>query len=621
MIKIPSYIDFLVKLVSFLGIDFNDEKNSTDKSRIKELKNFNEQVEKYTDYYLPKIVDILGGSNKDNKQAISYFLTVIEYLMRYLNAKNYYTIASNKRAMWGLFVFYYIPQFACMLSILKNECSIPEYLINNDFMLPVLESNKIISPTERLKKYLKSQVEEIDFLDDYLVELDKNTTPRYQTKLRIIKKINENNISNIKEIESILNCAIVANNIYQEVSKFFNKCNDNYAFILVEYFRKCFAVANRLYVNIENTSDFEEFILFHNNLLHYELTYIDQHFIEENKIGMEECREKLFDIFNTFLYETTTSETEALDNIDTNKISCSIFKYLYETEYFDIEHSKIISLLNQLKHIFSNSEKEIKKDLITSIFNHVKIHKYFENYEHEILYYEGLDYLAKNDFSQAIEKLKAVREKCKKVTAGETNVCASEFLIILRLLTDNKISYSHLNPEIKSIIDSQPEELIMIAFPNPDEAQRHNAIYLEKVLKIIKKFNINGYAHYNGFECVKYNPLKKMDEWVADFFKLYDDKEYSSENEEQRVERTVRTLIKGRNAKYPFNKTIVTLLQYTVLEAIQNCPYIVSIYYDSRLSSENMDRFFGSPPDFIDLLAKTIENLIPNSAQPITTSP
>lgn len=619
MIKIPSNLDFLTKLVNLLGVDFNEEGNSTDKCRIKELRSFNEQAEKYNNHYAPKIIDILGGSNKDNKQAISAFLTVIESLMRYLNAKNYYTIASNRRAIWGLFAFYYIPQFACMLSMLKNEYSIPKYIIDNDFMLPVLESNKVILPTERLKQYLKKRVKNIDFLDDYLAELDKNTTPRHQTKLRIIKKIKEKDFPNIQEIESIINCAIVTSNIYQDLSKVFKNDNteNNYAFQLTEYFLKCLNVCNNFYTPNNfyiAKNDFEWFIGFQWDFFDSELKYIDKPYIQENQESQKKCREDLFDIFNSFLYETIESEIDILEDINTNKTYQGIFKYPYQTtQCFDIAHSEIIFLLNQLKNFFSNSQKELNKELIASIFNQVKAHKYFENYEHEILYYEGLDYLAKNDFSQAIEKLKIVREKCKKVTAGETNVCASEFLIILRLLTDNKISYSHLNPEIKSIIDSQPEELIMIAFPNPDEAQRHNAIYLEKVLKIIKKFNINGYAHYNDFECVKYNPLKKMDEWVTDFFKLYDDIECLSETEEQRIERAVKTLIKGRNAKYPFNKPIITLLQYTALEAIHN-PRICFIYYDSKILSENMDRFFNTPPAFGELLEKTIENLMPNKS-------
>lgn len=197
MIKVPSYLDFFAKLVSYLGIDFDEEKYAknelrksdkknkeieksnksdkenkineesedsdedcriTNKFRIKERKEFNSQVELYNKDYLPKIIDLLSGGDKDNKREITHFLNIIESLMRYLIDKNYYTIASNKRAMWGLFIFYYIPQFACMLSLYKNECNIPKHLIDNGFMLPIFESNKIITPTDRLKKYLKENV-------------------------------------------------------------------------------------------------------------------------------------------------------------------------------------------------------------------------------------------------------------------------------------------------------------------------------------------------------------------------------------------------------------------------------------------------------------------------------
>ncbi len=616
MIKIPSYLDFLTKLVSFLGIDFNEEENKTDKCRIKELRDFNEQADTYNKHYAPEIIKMLSVNNEDNKQAITCFLDVIESLTRYLNDKNYYTIASNKRAMWGLFVFYYIPQFASMLSVLKNEYNIPKYLIDNDFMLPIFESNKIVLPTERLKKYLKEKIKDVDFLDDYLIELNKNTVPRHQTKSRIIAKIKDKYPDSIQEIESIINCTIFTGNIYQELSKFF-KDNDKCAFMLVEYFRKCFNACNIFYgdIDIKNISYFEEFILFHNNLLCYESTYISTPFIEKNKILRNKCREDLFHFFNSYLRETKSSEIDSLENINTNNFRKGIFKYNpdYISQYHDTEHNEIISYLEKLNSVFSKSEKELDESLINNIFEKFKSHKYFKNYEHEFLYYEGLNFLAKNELPQAIERLKMVCEKCTKITAGKTNVRVSEILIFLRLLTENKIGYSHLNPEIKTIIDSQPEELILIVFPNPDEAERNKELYLEKVLKIIEKFNVDGYCHYNGIECKKYNLLQKMDEWITDFFEIFDNKEYSTETEEQKVERAVKKLIKGRNAKYPFKKPIIPLLQYTSLEAIHN-PRILGIYDRSKISSTNMDRLFEYPA-FVNLIAKTIENLIPN--QPI----
>lgn len=211
MIKVPSYLDFLTKLVSFLGIDFDEEKYAknelrkadkknkiieesedsdedcrmTKKLRIKERQEFNSQVELYNKDYFPKIINLLSGNNEDNKRGITYFLNIIESLMRYLNDKNYYTIASNKRAMWGLFIFYYIPQFACMLSTYKNKYNIPKYLIDNDFMLPIFKSNKIVTPTDRLKKYLKEKGEVKvkngyslnSFTAIYLSELRGNKTP------------------------------------------------------------------------------------------------------------------------------------------------------------------------------------------------------------------------------------------------------------------------------------------------------------------------------------------------------------------------------------------------------------------------------------------------------------
>jgi|GEM_PF-1224787 len=171
MIKIPSYIDFVVKLIGFLGIDYDEEEKKTDKCRIKELRDFNKQADVYNNIYLVKIIDVLSGGNEDTKQGFKYSLNIIESLMRYLINKNYYTLASEKQVLWGLFILYYIPIFACMLSQYKNTNNIPKYLIDNDFMLPIVESNKIVLPTKRLKRYLKENIKKIEPINDYIIDM------------------------------------------------------------------------------------------------------------------------------------------------------------------------------------------------------------------------------------------------------------------------------------------------------------------------------------------------------------------------------------------------------------------------------------------------------------------
>lgn len=100
-----------------------------------------------------------------------------------------------------------------------------------------------------------------------------------------------------------------------------------------------------------------------------------------------------------------------------------------------------------------------------------------------------------------------------------------------------------------------------------------------------------------------------MDEWITDLFKLYDDKQYSSETEEIKLEQAIKTLMKGRKAKYPLKKSIVTLLQYTPLEALHNIEQIGINCCDLKVLSPNMERLLDSSPIFLNLLTKTIENL------------
>jgi len=611
MIKVPSYLDFVTKLVSILGIGFDEDTMTTDKCRINEKRDFNTQSDIYTESYLPKIVNILSGGNEKNKKAVKCFLNIIESSIRYLNDKNYYTIASRKRGLWALFSFYFVPKLACMISIYSNELNIPKYLVDNCFMLPIKKSNEIVLPTERLKKYLKTKIINIDFIDDYLDQLNKNEIPRHQTKNRIINKIKENNFSlnDINEIDNIINCAIFSNHIYYELSKLFN---ENRAFELIEYFIIFFDCCNESYINkdiiFEKSSIFKKFIYYNMGFIESELYYLSNPFNDNFKIEKCNYREDLFHDFDLYLRESTFLEKDVLESID---FSTGIFKRSLDyndDENIENEHSKIINLLKLLDYMFSNPKNVLLEDDINTIFNEIKVHKYFKNYKHEFLYYEGLNFLAKNEYSDAKRKLEEALKECKKITAGKTIINIAKIIIILRLLTENKIGFSSLNPEIKVIIDYQPEEDLIILNPNNDLTKKHNTIYVKKIINIIKEFNVEGYCHFNGIECSQYNPTLKMDEWAIDFFILYDSNDYLYENKEKKIELIIKKLMKGSDAKYPIKKPVIKILQYNLLMVMKNIHILYS--FNLKKSSNSMERLINSPPEFLNLLTKTIENLM-----------
>jgi hypothetical protein len=581
---------------------------------------------------LPKFCNKLAGDDLEKKQTIQLSFSLIESLMRFLCDKNYYTIANKRRGMWALFVFYYIPQMACLISIYKKSYGIPPHIVNNDFMLPIMELNKLVSPTMRLKKYLITNVADKGLNNSYkfdthryLGSLKNNKTPRYQTKFRIINEIKNTDINpeKIQEIESIIDCAIFSSNVYQELCSYFG--DKKHAYMLVEYFKTCLDICDKGLINaaaeIELDEDFVTFVLAHLDYTYNEFIYTKA---ERNSFGSkqyvifktnrDEIRNEFFHAFTSYLYETTSSEVDVLDNIDANEICKSILRYNPEHKTInpDKEHCDIVNLLKRLKGTFEKQKNGINENEIISILEEIKCHRYFSNYEHEFLYYNGLHYLAKNDFLNAIEQLKLVRKKCKEITAGETIVSASKLLIVLRLLTENTISYSHMNPEIQSIIDSQPEEIIFKLKENcnEDEDEEHKRVYLYKTLKLIAEFNANGYFCYNGFTCEKYNPLKKMDEFLNDFFEGYDDEKYNSDPDEIKIQKIIETLLKGNKPKYNIKRPIVAMFQFTIVEAFKskNIRGIRSFNSDAKLTSKSMDRLLGSTT-ILKSLIQTIENL------------
>jgi hypothetical protein len=630
MIKIPTYQDFLVKLVSFLGINYNEETNETDNCVIKELRCFSTQVECYLNDYKPKIVKALAGNDREKAQAIHFYLPLIESRMRHLSDKDYHTLATQKRGLWALCVFYYVPQLACLISLYKNDYDISKHLIENDFMLPIAESNKISSPTKRLIKYLKGNIKGNDFLDEYLNELKNHRTTRYQTKARIIKKLSShsNNSIHIEEIDSIIHCAIFVSHVYQELCRVFK--DKNKVLVLIEYFRKCLSTCDTLYLNdpeVKEGLNFERLVGLHLGFLQQEIAYThaelqagpgSRYFNAQQR----ERNERFSDVFvplHLYLRETRAAEMDILEDIDTDDLFKGMLRYYALQPSHsgrDRENDEIRTTLNLLGYFFENPII-LNEWRILFYLNKIEVNEYVRYYEYQFLFYKALHYLAKNKLTNAIENLKLAISKGKTAAAGKTNVKASSLLIILRLITDHRIGYSHLNPEIKTIIESQSEELIPLDNFFINEEVRQKKIDLAKILGMIIDFNANGYCRYPGIVCIKYNPFHKLDAFIADFFKNYDDLKYSSEDEEMKVERAIEVLVRGRQAKYRLNKQIVTLLQFTLSDALKynQLIKIIKFYRDSKIPSENLERLLDSHSTY-RLLIKTLQRL---SSTPLRT--
>ena len=69
------------------------------------------------------------------------------------------------------------------------------------------------------------------------------------------------------------------------------------------------------------------------------------------------------------------------------------------------------------------------------------------------------------------------------------------------------------------MIDAEPEDGLFIIPPlnyqqEISEEEKHRQIYFAKILKIVTTFNSSGYCHYEGFECVKYNPFEKVERLI-----------------------------------------------------------------------------------------------------------
>jgi hypothetical protein len=699
MVKIPSYLECYAKFVSYLGLDYSEKEKTTDKFRTAELRDFSEQGDRYTNHYFPKILNLFAGEDKEKQAAIKVCLIMSESLARFLTSKNYYTIASNKRATWALLIFYYIPHLACLISFYKEEFGIPECLVESDFMLPYSEAGKVVLPTERLKRYLNPIKKNIptvkdtenNFLAKYLYKFDKTVIPSYQTQQRIVNQLKNviESDEKINEIGQIFRASIVSGRVYNELLDMFG---EGYALALVEYFKKCLITSDRLIKEATlKPNAFEHFFAFYVAYYRTETLYTvaelnrSVEFVLEpfhnNSIGYEELkderegyRERLFLEMNSFLYTTTSTTRDQLDEIDTDNLTNGILRFsiLEEAESLDEDHEHIVSLVTKLEYIFSSPGRILRENEIDQIFHEIEHHKFYSIYEHEYWYYAGLSDLGRNEFEKALEKLKLARQKCMSITAGETQLNISKLMIVLRLITDNKVSYSHLNSEIKMMIDSEPEESLaifsvdmdqteppeqleifesleypelqelyklpplselreqcekfrlseqpklqeqielieLVGGPDQPDKDRNKQIYLNKTLNLIKSFNTEDYCHYEGFDCVQYNPFQKLDALIGDIYLRYNSTEFYSESEETKMTNVIKSLMKGKNAKYPFEKNLITLFQYKAIDVFEilNFIKIQLICLDFEINAKNISNLADNPK-MLKLISDTIKKL------------
>jgi hypothetical protein len=602
MIKIPTYIDCLAKAVSFLGLDYSDEENKTGKFRIKEQKTFFNQGKIYTEQYVPKILELFAGEDEKKRKLIDLFLTVSESFIRFLNNQEFCSAVTNKKMMYELLIFCYIPNVAYFFSYYQKKFGISDCLIQKNFMLPILENGKVTTPTKRLKTFLNGtrkqiKLDDIDgniiaVLTTYILKLDDNTATRYQTYEKIISKINE--IPELKEFEKneislLFRSAIISERIYKELFKCFE--DENLIIYFVDHFFNCFKASENLLNEKNDSGDgnlHENFMrMFHENFCcelqkekEKEKYSIDNRYLLERLLVNR--NEKILPIIHCF--NSNLFESESMNNPD--EANSAEFKH---------PHLNILNLLGDLNIAIFRSKNFLSEKEISHLFQEIKEDKFFELYQHRYLFCKAHCYLAENDFENALKLFKQTAAQCEKITAAPIQFKTAKKIITLKLLLNKKHSFDHLNQYVKMIEDVHPEEFFNIGeningIPKEDK-YRHDYLYLGKMLKIITDFNSKGYARYEGIECVKINLFEKVEKFVKDFYELYD-ASHITESEENRIEVVIKKLTTDRGAKYKISDNLVTLYSFKALDVFEptSFTHIYQFCLDSKIESENITK-------------------------------
>lgn len=624
MMRIPSFLECFLKISDYLGLTYSEEDQLTSKARIKELKDFDEQGGYMTHLYYGKLINLLAKNNPEYEPFIKHWLEISESTARYLISFNYATLASNKRVLWALLVYVYIPNIACFISFYKNTLKIPSYLAQYDFMLPETKTGKVIYPTERLKKILKRIEKFIEkrhtvktaytnTLTQYLHNFNKTAIPQYRTKQIIVDEIKNTKIFDRKigAIENLFISAIVSGRIFNDLISYFGQ--ESYAIELTDYFKKCLKTFDKYLdkdTDIANTFDelivthmelykFELLLAAHANQYHLSPDLISSHSNKEIENGINERREYVLSLFDAFLSTTRQSDSDKLEVIETEKCQIGMFRCRLpiELEPKDADHKDIIELLSDLYAIFSSPEDVLDESEISQLLGKFRKHKLYSIYEHLYLYYDGLNKLGMNDLQGAKISLGLTLEKCSAITAGETQLEAAYTLIILRLLTEKNTSYSQLNKELTVIMNLEPIVNVLcldidrldldkktLEFNIKEESRKVNKFEnetrsykalskeanLARISTRIKCFNKVGYCHYPSVEPYIYNPFSKVDSLISDIYSLLNESNHLSTSKGMVINEIISKLMKGRRSGndpyYAINKNLVTLHSFTAKE-------------------------------------------------------
>ena len=618
----PSFVECLWKYAIFLGFGYkaqlsDEESNAqngsmrkTEKNRIKVVKSIENQYFQYK-AYLGETINLFTDSEQ-KKQSIEADFFISEILVRFLTSKNYYTIASEKRAIWALLVFFYIPHIACIFGVYKKQFGLPDALVKHGFMFPYINNDsKIKLPNNRLGNYLsffEKEIKKTNKVDDgkintligLLKRSDRNFVLSYDTKCKVCNEIKSVSYFDkyIYDVNILFHAAIVSGNINSELTKLFGQSN---ALELFRYFKVCMEMQDS-YLNDEFTdyssSRFNEyFTLYMNyhetsrecalNMLKNELIY-DVNF-EESEKNRDTLLNELFDNFDSFLHSTNVKTKDVLDFINIEGKE-GIFRN-YNSDILDLDHENLINILKDLECIFACGNIVLNETTVTNLLGRFKENSYYSNYEHDYLYYEALNYFARNNFKEAKDKLVSAQKMLGERSANDTSHDVATYLILSKLQLISGVCLSHLNPLIKFLAEAQEDELFFPSYLERNEKWQklHN---IEKIISIIIDFNYFGYAHYVSFECVKYTPFKRLDDFIGDFYKRYDKITHRSQSEKSKIDKILKTLMLGINSKYKINSYLVQLFEFKAMEVFEpkNFNVILPFYDLSGMQSQNISR-------------------------------
>ena len=529
MIKIPDYIDFLTKFIFYFGLDYEAPSESPSKAeskeieqsaskngkvrgkilknRIKEVKTYTIKAEKCT-HYLNKKIKLFAGENQKKQEAVNAYLLMSENICKFLNSKNYYTIAENERVMWGLLVFYYIPYIACIISLHKkifnkpNELNILSLLNDKNFMFPYKlnnNSNEIILSNKLLCKYLKKfkqigdKVEEVqyEYLIDYLrrsdleveipsydkkrsilidIENIKNKLETLDEKERTEKKLTDIHITkdDINEVNAIFYAAIVSANIYKDLSK---KFSDSKVLELFEYFTACLKVCDAYLNDVLEDSPFNNYFKDYIVLYYYNFRYSLKMSNLKNNLPFEYyersqselIENEIFRQFNVYLLATKNNEKNKIDHINIQDLTDGVFSHIAPVglEIIDKDLQNIVEILQNLHALFS-SKTLVQKNIEESLFK-LKNHKLYSDFKIEYLFYDVLNDLASDKLDSCLIKIKENEKFLTEKTNGEYTRILSKYYIILMVFKNKDITFRHLNPAINLLMESTQNEYNFIA--------------------------------------------------------------------------------------------------------------------------------------------------------------